>query len=65
MAFEQVGVVQLLQRVYLALQHFLLRFALNRPDVYHFDCHLLLCFIVGAAIDHRTEASADDVFKAV
>jgi hypothetical protein len=64
-ALEDVGVVELLECVYLALQHLFLGLALDGPDVDHFHCHLLFGLVVAAAVHHRTEPASDHVFQPV
>jgi hypothetical protein len=64
-ALEDVGVVQLLQRLDFALQHALLGLALDGPDVDDLHRHSLLGLVVGAAVDHRAEAAPDHVLEAV
>ena len=51
-ALEHVGVVQLLQGLDLPLQHALLGFALDRPDIDDLDSDSLASFVVTATVDH-------------
>lgn len=65
MAFEYVRMVEFFECLDLALEHLLLRLALDGPDVDDLNGYFFLGFVVGAAVDHRTEAAADDVLKTV
>lgn len=64
-ALEDVGMVQFFQGLDLAIQHLLLRLALDGTGIYHLDRHLFLGLVVGAAVDHGAEASPDDVLESV
>lgn len=57
--------VEFLECLDLALEHLLLGLALDGADVDDLDGYFLLGLVVGAAIDHRAEAAADDVLEAV
>lgn len=38
---------------------------MNGTDVYHLNGYLFFGFVVGAAVDHRAEASSYDVLEAI
>lgn len=64
-AFEDVWMIQFLQGLDLTLQHLLLWFSLDGPDVYYLDCYLFLGFVVGSTVDYRAKASAYDVLESI
>lgn len=65
MALEDVGMGEFLECLYLALQHLLLGFALDGPNVDDLNGYFFLGLVVRAAVDHRAESASDDVLEAV
>jgi hypothetical protein len=64
-AFHDIGMIQFLQSLYLAIKHLFLRLTLDSSNVDYLHGYFLLGFVVGASVDDRTETSADDIFEAV
>lgn len=65
MAFENVGMVELLEGFDLAIQHTFFRLALDGSDVDHLYCYFFPGLVVHATVDDGAEASPDDVLESV
>lgn len=65
MALEDVGMVEFLECLDLALEHLLLGLALDGSDVDDLNGYFLLGLVVGTAVDHRAEPAADDILQPV
>jgi hypothetical protein len=64
-AFEDVGMVEFLECINLAIEHALFRLALDGSDVNHFYCHFFLGLVIRATVDDRAEPSSNDVLEAI